>query len=349
MNPDISLIKKVLNLPTVPFHEEAVSQFIQNFCRNLGLSCQKDSYGNLKVVYRRGKSRPSFAVTAHMDHPGFEVIRAGNEATVQLLGGVPDKFFKKAKVIVCQNGRQIKGKVVGVSNLKKRRYFIKANQPIQKNAFGYFDLPGVRIKNGLIHTKAADDLINVAVLLNFLKELVQRKVKTNLLCLFTRAEEVGFVGALGITKEKRIPKNLPILVLEASNAKAGKVTIGKGPVLRVGDRASTFSHPIDLWLQETAKGFFMQRALLSGGRCEATVYVEKGYQAGCLAFPLGNYHNIGPKNYAMEYVSLTDYKNMLRWLSVLAQSDSLKKVSLKREKELDQLFKKYSHRLKVKN
>ncbi len=358
MKPDISLIKKVLSLPTAPFHEGLVSRFVRDFCKRLGLPIQQDNFGNLKVIYRRGTNPPRYAVTAHMDHPGFEVIRGGAKGVVQLLGGVPDKFFRKAKVIVCQDGRQIKGRVAGVANAKKRRYFVKGNRPIEKNAFGYFDLPSVRIKNGLIQTKAADDLINVALLLNLLKELVRRKTKAHLLCVFTRAEEVGFIGALGIAKREWISKKIPLLVLEASSAKAGKVTIGGGPVLRVGDRASTFSHAVDLWLQETAKGFPLrrgsglafQRALLSGGRCEATVYVEKGYLSGCLALPLGNYHNRGAKNYAMEYISLSDYANLLRWLFILARSKaSPKQIPQKREKELDMLFEKFADRLKEPN
>jgi len=37
-------------------------------------------------------------------------------------------------------------------------------------------------------------------------------------------------------------------VLEASSAKAGNVGINKGPVIRVGDKATTFSPEMDLWL-----------------------------------------------------------------------------------------------------
>ena len=55
MRPNLTLLKKVLNLPTAPFHEEAVVCFIKNFCRGIGVRCLQDAYGNLKVVYKKGK------------------------------------------------------------------------------------------------------------------------------------------------------------------------------------------------------------------------------------------------------------------------------------------------------
>lgn len=313
----------------------------------------QDAYGNIKVVYKHRDKAGAIALEAHTDHPGFEVIRPGKKALVQLLGGVPDRFFAKARVVVWDQGKFLKARVVGVQNRKKRRYWIRAQHLLKKGAFGYFDLPGWRFKKNRIYTKAADDMMNVACLLNLLKELVRQRRKAHIIFLFTRAEEVGFLGALGAIRSKFLSKKIPIIVLEASNAKAGKVQIGSGPVLRVGDKSSVFSRTIDLWLQESAaalskkfKNFHFQRALLSGGRCESTVYVEKGFQAGCLALPLGNYHNVGYKTYALEYVSLKDYQNMLVWLFHLTQSGSPKKVSKKMSYEMDRCFRRYASRLK---
>lgn len=344
MKVDRHLIRRVLSLPTAPFYEAAVVGFIKDFVKELGLACQQDRFGNLKVIYQKGKGRTPFVLSAHMDHPGFEVVRGGIKPVVYLLGGVPDRYFAGAKVVVWEGGRITKTKVVRCLSKQKRRYQLGAK--LAKGSFGTFDLPSVRIQNQILYTKAADDMINVALLLNFLKELVRRKAKARVIFLFTRAEEVGFVGALGVAKQRWIRQNIPIVVLEASSAKAGKVKIGGGPVLRVGDKVSTFSHRLDLWLQAAAKNIPHQRALLSGGRCEATVFTEKGYQASCLAFPLGNYHNVGPKGYAPEYISLKDYQNLLRLLAVLAQMPPPQMIQKRKIKELDQIFQKWQGRLK---
>lgn len=353
MRPDRHLIRQVLSLPTAPFHEEAVIRFIKNFVKKLGLRCQQDRYGNLKIVYRRGRGQKPFALTAHMDHPGFEVVRGGRKPVVRLLGGVPDKFFRRAKVIVWDANAAVKGKTAALHNKKRREFRLLLPQPVRKGAFGTFDLPFVQFRSGNIYTKAADDIVNIALLLNFLQELVRCRARAHVIFLFTRAEEVGFVGALGVAKAKWLNPKIPVIVLEASSAKAGKVRIGGGPVLRVGDKASTFSHAMDAWLQAAAQGlqkkskrFQWQRALLSGGRCESTVFVNNGHLAGCLALPLGNYHNIGPKNYAMEYVSLNDFQNMLAWLWMLTKTPSLSSIQRSKKEDLQKLFQKWGWRLK---
>ncbi|MDP2599362.1 MAG: M28 family peptidase [Deltaproteobacteria bacterium] len=344
MKPDIALLKNVLNLPTAPFHEEHVSRFIQNFCKKIGMVCKQDSFGNLKAVYKKGSATP-IALTAHMDHPGFEVVRGGKKPIVQLLGGVPDHHFARAKVVFCDNRQIIKGHILKRIDKKRRRFLASAKTETTRGAFGYFDLAGIKLEKGLIKSKAIDNLISVSILLNLLKELRNQKTRAHVICIFTRAEEVGFVGASGLVKNKFLSPTIPTVVLEASSAKAGKVEIGGGPVLRVGDRFSSFSPEIDLWLKSTAPYPF-QRALLQGGRCEASFYAEKGYKVGSLAFPLGNYHNNGPKNYDYEFISLKDYKKMMEWLMTLAQNPSPKKAVQKEYAAIDKIFRKYAKRLK---
>ena len=344
MRPDIRLLKNVLNLPTAPFHEAFVSHFVQAFCKKIGVRCQQDSFGNLKAVYKRGFA-PPVAFTAHMDHPGFEVVRGGKNPVVQLLGGVPEHYFAKARVVFCDHGKSIKGRILKKVPKNHRQFFAAAQEEIHKGAFGFFDLPGFRLKGDRIKSKAIDNVASVAILLNLLKELRGQKTRAHVICIFTRAEEVGFVGASGLVKNRFLSPKVPTVVLEASSAKAGKVEIGKGPVLRVGDRFSSFSPEIDLWLKKNAPKQF-QRALLQGGRCEASLYVEKGYRVGCLAFPLGNYHNNGPKNYDYEFISLKDYKNMLEWLMRLAKNPSPKAAAKKEYSAIDKIFKKYKKRLK---
>ncbi|OGQ05966.1 MAG: hypothetical protein A2W61_04390 [Deltaproteobacteria bacterium RIFCSPLOWO2_01_44_7] len=325
MRPNLNLLKNVLSLPTAPFHEQAVIHFIKSFCAKLGVVCKQDRFGNLKAIYKRGKQKP-IAFTAHMDHPGFEVLQTNRlGAKVRLLGGVPDKYFLKARVVLVDQDGLTKGRVLKILNKKKREFWVQTKRPVRKKTFGYLDLPAFQLRKGMIHTKAADNLMSVAILLNLLEKLVRKKARANVVCLFTRAEEVGFIGASKAIQNRFLPRNIPIVVLETSSAKAGKVEIGSGPVLRVGDRFSSFSWEMDLCLRLVAqelkskeKSFEYQRGLLAGGRCEASLYVVKKYLVGGLALPLGNYHNVGAKSYATEYVSLKDYQNLLKWLIFLS-------------------------------
>ena len=321
-------------------------QYVREFCNKLGVPVRQDVYGNLLATYSRGKTLSPVVFTSHMDHPGFEVVSVrGTLAKVCLLGGVNPKHFEKAKIIIYSAGKPLKGRVVK----KTGKYFlVRTVKPVAPKNFGCFDLPACQFRNGRIYTKAADNVMSVALLLNLLSTLSRKKTKTHALCLFTRAEEVGFIGALGLIRNNFIPKQYPLVVLETSSAKAGKIKIGGGPALRVGDRWSTFSSELDVWFRETAgKSFQFQRALLPGGRCEASVYVTAGYQAGCLALPLGNYHNQGRKGPAAEYVSQSDYSLLLEWLEKLAVSPRPRSIGLQNQKLLQKRFSKLKHRLTV--
>ncbi len=129
--------------------------------------------------------------------------------------------------------------------------------------------------------------------------------------MFTRAEEVGLVGAWAVLQGGTLPRDGYLVSLEASPALPGALQ-GEGPVIRAGDRLTTFSQEAELALKAAAHRLGasvwrpeqgrtqaearvkVQRQLMSGGMCEASAAVMLGYQATGLALPLANYHNQGP-------------------------------------------------------
>src|SRR5262249_23984840 len=68
----------LLSLPTAPFAEQYVLQFVEAFCRERGVGkMRRDAVGNLLVHIRiasRRIARP-VCITSHMDHPGFVAER----------------------------------------------------------------------------------------------------------------------------------------------------------------------------------------------------------------------------------------------------------------------------------
>ncbi len=335
----MNILKAVLSLPTAPFHEEYVAAFVLEFCGRLGLQVKCDRVGNILVRYKKGSAKQPVAFVAHMDHPGFEVLSCddGGLCKVGLLGGINPDFFAGAKIRICDGGNFINGRVLKTAGKEmwhgKPCFLVKAAKPCGVGSFGWYDVDAFKLKNGLVTTKAADNLVSVAALLELLKELKSGKVQADVRCLFTRAEEVGFVGCISHLKQESWPKNLPTIVLECSSAKAAKVDIGGGPVVRVGDKMSGFTSAVDFWLSEVCasvakkdKKFKFQRALLSGGRCEASVFTLYGLCVGGLAFPLGNYHNNAEKGYAPEFVSFKDYNWMQQILFSAAKAGKIADV-----------------------
>src|SRR5947199_7447198 len=101
----------------------------------------------------------------------------------------------------------------------------------------------------------------------------------------------------------------------------------QGVILRVGDRTSIFDSEAMRFLAEVAAGlksqnkkFQFQRALMSGGTCEATAYQEFGFETAAVCVALGNYHNCAERNrIAAEFVSISDALSMVELLAAAAK------------------------------
>ncbi len=300
------ILRRILTKPTAPFREECVAAEIIRFCREEGLEARPDPHGNLIAIYRpkKGLRKGRIGFVAHMDHPGFEIIASeGRTARAAWTGGVLRKFFRNAAVNVHHDGG-VKGRVVRTTprpNLPKfvSEMDLRMDRPVPVGAFGQWDLTPFEMQGNLIVTRAADDLCSVAAELALLRELKRAGVRHEIWLIFTRAEENGFTGALAMLGSGVLPKDLPLISLETSKFLPGAKQ-GGGPVIRLGDRALTYS-PDLLRYMETAAGnakkrvktFRFQRRVMDGGTCEATAFLAKGHTAAGIAFPLGNYHNMG--------------------------------------------------------
>lgn len=350
------IIKEVVSIPTAPFHEHKVVSYVARFCLKNGFRMRQDGGGNIFIRFRRGRARQPVVFTAHMDHPGFEVLNADKRcAEVGILGGVNIDYFRNANVVVSTDDGLVKGRVVSRTEKKwmgKPVFKIRTKKSIRKGGFGYYDLVGARFTKKLVYTKSADNLVGTAILLNLLLRLKKEKAAFDVTVVLTRAEEVGFVGCIYVADALSISKRVPIIVLETSDAVAGRVDINGGPVIRVGDKQSGFAPEVDAWMHMVAletqgklKGFKFQRALLAGGRCEASAFILKGYNVGGLAFPLGNYHNNGDGRYATEFVGIDDYYLMLEFLLRLSTAPRMKEAFDKRKRELWSNFDKWKRAL----
>jgi endoglucanase len=203
-----------------------------------------------------------------------------------------------------------------------------------KELFGGFAFRAHHWTSGRrIYTRAADDLAGVfCIVATALEVFAQPNVKkAPFIGLLTRAEEVGFVGAIRhfeqspLTRAKR-----PVLVvsLEASRTLPGAI-VGKGPVVRLGDRRTVFNsgalHVLSALAEKTLPGRH-QRRVMDGGTCEATAATAWGLTTLGITLPLGNYHNQGleggmdcprPQGPAPEFVHLDDIDGELQLCQAL--------------------------------
>lgn len=316
----LAVLRELAACPTAPFHEQRVAARLGAWMRDLGLPVHIDEYGNLLVRYEGAPTRP-IALVAHMDHPALEVIETA-PLTGRLLGGVPARCFERPVavrfLVEYQEGREdreVPGRITGHFEADGAVGLrLEAEAPVPAGSFGVFDLEDIREDaDGMLYQRAADDLAGCAAIVSILARCVAGRIPATVLGVFTRAEEVGLIGATLVAQQRLLPPETLVVSLECSRALSG-AEIGAGAVIRVGDRATCFSLEGDLLLQRARDrlqardpAIRIQRQLMSGGTCEATAFMLAGYSTVGVAFPLGNYHNVGPGDViASEYIHRQD-------------------------------------------
>ncbi len=311
--------------PATSFREAGVAAVVRETLAELNLQWANDAFGNI-IACRHGtgaESAPPLAFVAHMDHPGFEAVAVDGDFLVgAAMGGVPPAAFQAGVplLVLLPDGRRLKAVTAGppagaAAGKALLRLENAARLPeITLPASAVFDLVDFRLDGDYIRMRAADDLAGCGSILALLSALAADPPPGDVYGVFTRAEEVGLVGARLLAEAGTLPAETLVVSLEASRALPG-AEIGGGPVIRVGDAGFTFNAAAEAallrareTLQARPEGFRTQRQLMSGGVCEASAFAYYGYRATGIAFPLGNYHNGAPEGrIEAEYIHQADY------------------------------------------
>lgn len=337
----LDFLARLAAQPAVAFHESGVAGVVRAALAEIGVSWRTDEFGNIiaRIAGAGGDAggHPPIAFMAHMDHPGYEIVgRDGDYLVGQALGGVPPGAFEAGVplLVIGPGGERIAAETVGLQvgshgagphgvgshgAAGERRILVMLREPdagagLTLPAQAVFDLPDFVIDDDYLVMRAADDLAGCGCILSALASLRAAPAAGDVYGVFTRAEEVGLVGARLLAEAGTLPADTLVVSLESSRTLPG-AEIGAGPVIRVGDAGSTFSYDAESALIRAREsltaqndGFRSQRQLMSGGVCEASAFLAYGYRATGMAFPLGNYHNGGPGGaIAAEYIHRDDY------------------------------------------
>ena len=275
-SPLLKNVERLMRQPTAPFHEDAVRAEVLTILAGFpNVHTQLDSFGNVLAHYTLGDGPVSCVLVAHMDHPAY--------VEDSFLGGVPQSY-------------------------------LETGHPVRSfGAFGMWDLPPFELQDGCIYSRACDDLVGCAVILSVLEVLSSNSTDATITVLFTRAEEVGLLGAVHAAKAGLIATGAPVISLETS-AERPPAVMHKGVIVRVGDKTTVFDSELVAGLVALAQAqeIPFQRCLMPGGTCEATAFQLYGYKSVGLCVALGNYHNCTPSGLiGPEYVSLADAEAML--------------------------------------
>jgi putative aminopeptidase FrvX len=323
----LAIAARLLQHPAAPYHEHAVRGEVEAICREHDLAFRRDRFGNVWVRLRRGAPSRPLALAAHLDHPGFTIVRrlSRTRFRARFLGGVPRRYFRPGLPVRLMPGGI--AATLQANSGEDVEWALRASHlPPAPPEFAVWELPDFELRGSRLHARACDDLVGVAAVLTMLAELRESRGPVNVLGLISRAEEVGFHGALTMAAAPELPKGTFVVSLETSR-ELPPAAMGRGVILRVGDRASVFNPEAARFLGEVAEqlrsggaGFRFQRALMSGGTCEATAYQEHGFQTAAVCVALGNYHNCGARGrIAAEYVDIRDACGMVELLVAVAR------------------------------
>ena len=303
------------------YWESGVASVIMDTLQGLALETQVDQFGNIiaRIPGRHPNTVP-LALMAHMDHPGFEAVAVQDFNLVGVaLGGVPAASFEPGVPlqVVLSDGLRLPATTAGRwgdDNARQVLIRLEGLFDAELPCPVVFDLTDFEVDGEFIRMRAADDLAGCASILATLAELSSLTPPGDVYGVFTRAEEVGLIGARLLAESGRLPKDTLIVSVESSRTLPGAEQ-GGGPVIRVGDAGMTFNADAEAALlraRESLKtgteGFLVQRQLMSGGVCEASAFARYGYRTTGIAYPLGNYHNASPTGgVEAEYININDF------------------------------------------
>lgn len=337
----LAWLLELTGTPSAAGKEARVEAWIERWVgARADLTLSRDPVGNITVALANEPTPPSDAaphdrsplyITAHMDHPAFVIEQAHGEGRFEasFRGGVMDEYFTNAPVAIhAGNGGVVRARVVAkvettIGPFKHWTLQADQGQPWRDVGVGdvaVWDVGQPELIGDIVHTLACDDLSAASAALaafDVIRALDasarsdgRRAISRPVRLLFTRAEEVGFIGAIAAIREKTVPADARVILLENSRSFPDS-PIGGGPIVRVGDRISVFNPrltdavgkraeelaggpAVPLSTQKaTARAWKWQRKLMAGGACEASVFCAAGYEAMCVCLALGNYHNMG--------------------------------------------------------
>ncbi|MEX0652909.1 MAG: M20/M25/M40 family metallo-hydrolase [Phycisphaeraceae bacterium] len=350
-------LRELTSLPTAAGREGRVIAWVEAWAQRHAapVRLRRDRYGNLMLTRKGGpRSDRPVVFAAHLDHPAFVVSKAsdGREVQATFRGGVASSYFKGTSVRLHRAaGGAVAGRVTALHEEeagRDKRVTVRLDEAtaVEPGDVITWAIPPAKVQGDRLHAPACDDLAGVAAAIAAFEQLLREKAAGDVRVLLTRAEEIGFIGAMAACRSRIMPKGSRIVALENSRSFEDSPIAG-GPIVRVGDRTSTFDPDLTYRVGKLAERlaaddvqFKWQRKLMPGGTCEASAYQALGYTATCICLPLGNYHNMNERTGRIdaEVISLADYHALVRLLVAAGTSldDPGRSPGLKQR--LDELF-----------
>jgi putative aminopeptidase FrvX len=321
------LIKKLVETVSPSGYESAVRELIRAEISGLADEIRVDALGNL-IARKGSKSEGGLRVmlSAHMDEIGVIATHVDENGFVRFtnVGGVRPhtciggrvQFLDGTRGVIFMDRMDAPDRLptleqlyidVGASS--------RATCPIKVGDIAAFDRPFIEL-NGRLVSKAMDDRISVAVMIEALRAL--QSSPHELYFVFSTQEEVGLRGAT--TSAYSIDPDVALSVDvtgvgDMPKSARMEVSLGKGPTVKVRDGGMLSDPRVVRWMADTAEkaGIPYQMEVLEGGTTDARAIQlsRAGVPVGCMSIPTRYIHS------PSEMVDYGDVQQAVRLLVAL--------------------------------
>ncbi len=319
-----SLIQKVVETASPSGYEARIREVVRAEVQPYADEISVDAMGNL--IARKGQAvsgGKKIMLAAHMDEIGVIATHIDENGFVRFtnIGGVRSlncvggrvRFLNGLIGVIGLERMEDPGRVPALENMYLDLGFTNRKEcPIQVGDVAVFERPFTDLGDRLV-SKAMDDRIGVAVLVETLRQLKQTPHQVYF--VFSVQEEVGCRGATTAAYSLDPDLGLSVDVTTTGDTpKAYKmeVSLGKGPAIKVRDGGMLSDPRIVDWMVQAAKKGRIpyQLEVLEGGTTDARSIqlARAGVPVGCVSIPCRYVH--APS----EMVDYNDVQNAVRLL-----------------------------------
>lgn len=334
----LELLRELTAIPGGSGFEDEVATRVRQEMGDCLLSASIDPLGNVIGILKGPEGAPKAMVCAHMDEVGLLVKHIAEDGSirVELNGGLDHRAILSAEVDVWTS----RGSIPGVVGVKSRHLLTQADlaAPLRTEDL-WVDVGaataaetsalGIKVGDPILFqpnfrclagstalSKALDNRAGLAVMLTAMRQIASKPPDFTIYFVGTVMEEVGARGA-GVAANSIQPDLAVVLdTVPAEDPSAEPpqvtVTVGKGPTIRVADRATIYSRRLTEGLARCAeeKGIPHQLEVSSVLTDAATVHLSgRGVPTAGVYIPRRNAHS------PAEVSSLTDMENAARLLT----------------------------------
>lgn len=263
------LVKELVSLGAPSGFEDAVREFIKE--NAVADEIYTDSIGNL-ICHKKGKGK-KIMVTAHMDEVGLIITEITDSGFLKFatLGGIETVVLCSKKVLIGNNKIPgiISAKAIHLQNgdevtspLKIKDLCIdigaedkeSAKKIVNLGDYAVFDGEYTEFGNKLVKSKALDDRVGCAILLELMKE----NYENDIYFVFSVQEEVGLRGATVASYNIKPDLALVIEGTTCSDVYGSKphnqvTNLGGGAVMTAMDRAAISDKDYYDFIMKTAE------------------------------------------------------------------------------------------------